>query len=99
MCKRFLSNGFLTSVTLTLSAPSGCKKHFASWGLRAQEVAAQAAETAFRGLAESFARNHRRMLEEDQRRLEDWFKGRADEVCASDYQNSHSAIVSITCLT
>jgi hypothetical protein len=24
---------------------------------------------------------------------------RADEVCASDYQNPHRAIVSITCLT
>src|SRR5262249_53858624 len=57
------------------------ERHFAGWGAKAQEVAAQAAGAAFRGLAESFARGHQRMLDEEQRRLDDWLKGRADEVC------------------
>jgi superfamily II DNA or RNA helicase len=57
------------------------EKHFAGWGEKAQDIAAKAAETAFRGLAESFARNHRRMLDEEQHRLDNWLKGRADEVC------------------
>lgn len=57
------------------------EKHFAGWGPRAQEAAAQAAQSAFQVMADSFARTHHKMLDEEQRRLDDWLKGRADEIC------------------
>lgn len=56
-------------------------KHFASWGAEAQEAAIQTARSAFQSMAESFAHSHRRMLDEEQRRLDDWLKGRTDEIC------------------
>jgi superfamily II DNA or RNA helicase len=57
------------------------ERHFAAWGPQAQEKAGEAARTAFQKVAEKFARDHKRLLEEEQRRLDDWLKGRADEIC------------------
>jgi superfamily II DNA or RNA helicase len=55
--------------------------HFAAWGAQAQEKSAEAARTAFQKVAERFARDHQRLLDEEQRRLDDWLEGRADEIC------------------
>jgi hypothetical protein len=57
------------------------ERHFASWGSQAQEAAGAAARGAFQKIAESFARAHKRLVEEEQRRLDDWLRGRADEIC------------------
>lgn len=57
------------------------EKHFAGWGPKAQEAAAQAAQAAFQVMADSFARTHAKMLDVEQRRLDDWLKGWADEIC------------------
>ncbi len=56
-------------------------RHFAGWGPQAQEKAGEAARNAFQKVAERFARDHKRLLDEEQRRLDDWLKGRADEIC------------------
>jgi superfamily II DNA or RNA helicase len=56
-------------------------RHFAAWGPQGQEKAGEAARAAFQKVAERFARDHQRLLDEEQRRLDDWLKGRADEVC------------------
>jgi superfamily II DNA or RNA helicase len=56
-------------------------RHFASWGTQAQERAGEASHAAFQKIAERFAREHKRLLDEEQRRLDDWLKGRADEIC------------------
>src|SRR5262249_45377694 len=56
-------------------------RHFAAWGAQAQERAGEAAHVAFQKVAERFARDHQRLLDEEQRRLADWLRGRADEIC------------------
>ena len=55
--------------------------HFAAWGPQAQEKASETARAVFQKVAERFARDHRRLLDEEQRRLDDWLRGRADEIC------------------
>ena len=56
---------------------------FAAWGTKAQERADEAVRTAFQKIAEKFARDHKRLLDEEQRRLDDWIKTRADEICGA----------------
>jgi hypothetical protein len=56
-------------------------RHFAAWGAQVQEKAGEAARAAFQKIAEKFALDHKRLLDEERRRLDDWLKGRADEVC------------------
>jgi hypothetical protein len=56
-------------------------RHFAAWGPLAQEKAGEAARIAFQKVVERFAHGHKGLLDEEQRRLDDWLKGRADEVC------------------
>jgi superfamily II DNA or RNA helicase len=58
-------------------------RHFATWGLPAQEKAGDAARAAFEKVAERFGRDHKKLLDEEQRRLDDWLKGRANEICGS----------------
>ena len=55
--------------------------HFAAWGNPAIAAAAAAARTAFGVIADEFARDHARILNQERKRLDDWLKGRADEIC------------------
>jgi hypothetical protein len=56
-------------------------RHFAAWGTPAHEKAGEAARAAFQKVAEKFARDHKRLLDEEQRRLDNWLKERANEIC------------------
>jgi hypothetical protein len=57
------------------------QRHFAGWGERALEAAGTAARDASRAIAERFASDHAKILDAEQRRLDDWIKGRAEEIC------------------
>jgi len=54
--KRFLSNGFPISATLTLSAPSGCKKRSATWGSGGQAGADLGSELGISGSRDTILR-------------------------------------------
>jgi hypothetical protein len=57
--------------------------HFAAWGNPAIAAAAEAAGTTFGAMADEFARDHARILSQERKRLDDWLKVRADEICGA----------------
>jgi ERCC4-related helicase len=59
------------------------KAHFAAWDPARQAHAAQAAQRAFAELAQGFLREHRAMLADEQRQLDDWLRQRERLLCGA----------------
>ena len=72
------------------AAPVGgaWERWFASWGEEARDAAVRAADAAFQEMAETFAQLHGKLLDEEQRRLDDWLGGRVREICGPEKDES-----------
>jgi len=75
------SHGWLPDIDDGAPTREVWEKHFAAWGPQAIERAGEAAREAIRSIASEFSRDHDRMLNAERKRLDDWLKGRADEIC------------------
>jgi hypothetical protein len=69
--------------TIDAGAPTRAawETHFAAWGNPALAAAGAAARAAFGALADEFARDHAKILGLERKRLDDWLKARAHEIC------------------
>src|SRR5262249_22645374 len=75
------SKDWLPAVEIGAPTRAAWETHFAAWGTAALAAATEAARLAFGAIAEDFARDHVRILSLERKRLDDWLKARADEIC------------------
>ena len=75
------TGGWLPAIDDGAPTRDAWETHFAAWGPQAVERAGEAAQAALGMFADEFAREHAKILNAERRRIDDWLKGRAEEIC------------------